>query len=122
MLYAKSVFKAWVNFWRPPGPSSQISLAREGFGQKIFYFFQLPYYVLMSFLFLLISFLVLTPARKMFKMSLVDYFCISTVLGVSFLQALVELGDNARYGILFHPLIMYVVVTSLWRVFILKED
>jgi hypothetical protein len=114
-LYAKSVLKAWINFWRPPGPSNQLSLARYTIGRTIFYI-QTAYYLILYFAVLLISVLSLTPAHSILKLNLFDYFCISVIFAASVLQALIEYGDNPRYGLPFHPLTIYLAIAILSKI------
>ena len=115
ILYGRSVAKAWINFWRPPGPNSQVSLARYSPGNAIFYI-QTAYHLILYSVFLLISFLSVTRARSILKLNLFDYFCISVVLSASVFQALIEYGDNPRYGLPFHPVTIYLAVAVLLRV------
>jgi len=113
-LYLRSVMISWINFWRPPGPSNQVVLARSGYTKIIFYLEALGLAVI-CLIFLILSVLIFTPFRSRLQLTTLDYLCFTIVWSASIIQALMEHGDNARYGLSFHAVTLYVVISTLTR-------
>jgi hypothetical protein len=107
--YARSVFHAWLNFWKAPvlfsGTGTPILIGRC---QRIVY---MP----MNGLFLILSLLVLIRIRTMWFKARFEIFLIGMVLTGSIIQAVFEYGTNARYAVPFQPIICYVDAVLVWK-------
>ncbi len=116
-LYAESVARAWVSFWRAPiyWLPDRLEPAAIGSILEFVWFVERLLLVGINFLFLVIS------AAAIYALIIhrrvghaFDLFVISIVLCASLFQALVEYGENGRYALPFQPLVMLVVFVWLW--------
>lgn len=115
LRYGKSVMKAFAGFWSvKKGPNWEPVRARYPAFSKIVELFGM--FVNLSFFLLMIftvrKFIVSDDRRKVSF----ELVVIVIVLTGAILQALMELGENRRYAIPFHPLIWYVFFASGWDV------
>lgn len=114
--YLKSVFKSWVDFWRVANywrldnfRSATLKIVLD-----IAWIVQHRTFVLINFIFLVITIIYMYKvfAHKKIKNGF-NLMVIGIVLPSSLFQAMVEHGENARYAIVFQPLIFLVVLVWL---------
>ncbi len=117
LLYAQSVAKAWVSYWRAPiywvpdrlHPAAVESiLGVVWFGERL-----LLVGVNLLFLIIAAGYLYALAVGRRFDKAL-DLFLVLLVLAASVLQAMMEYGENGRYALPFQPLVMLVVFLWLW--------
>jgi hypothetical protein len=119
VLYAKSVFRAWVYTWDAPCMyfEAGFKTAREA---KVFTGLLVAHRVvdiLMNFVFLVIALYALYRvirlrntgewAFRLFLMALILTSSVGCAITIS--------GDNGRYEMPFQPWLTYVVIISVWR-------
>jgi len=120
LLYLKGVATGCIRFFKPfwPGRLYGIrpAISKGGILLKsiaaAYTFFQIT----LMLIFLIFPFLLMfsTSFRKEFVQSLEITFIYSLALGTGFLQALVELGENARYKTSVEPL---MICMAIWAAF-----
>jgi 4-amino-4-deoxy-L-arabinose transferase-like glycosyltransferase len=121
VLYSQGVFKAWVRFWSSPNYWKRDKLHPQRLAGLMIAIWWAERVVLLAinFLFLVIVlyFLYQNLFRKHVSNSVLDLLIIAIVISASIIQALTEYGENGRYSIPIQPLVIYVVLVSLWCFF-----
>ncbi len=116
-LYAESVARAWVSFWRAPiyWLPDRLQPAAIGRVLELVWFVERLLLVGINFLFLVISavYIYALIVHRRVEHAF-DLFVISIILCASLFQAMVEYGENGRYALPFQPLVMLVVFLWLW--------
>ena len=116
-LYAESVARAWVSFWRAPiyWLPDRLHPAAIGRVLEFLWFVERLLLVGINFLFLVISAVTMYALIVHRRVAhAFDLFVISIVLCASLFQALVEYGENGRYALPFQPLVMLIVFLWFW--------
>lgn len=117
-LYLKSVFRAWVNFWRASliwypevvRPSWLAVLI-----QQVWCLFK-ALWLFVNFLFVLVvPWWMVRGWRHLSDPQVAALWLLyATVWGLSIVQALFEYGENARYAMPIIPVVLIVTVASRW--------
>ncbi|MGO9569697.1 MAG: hypothetical protein ACLP5H_19370 [Desulfomonilaceae bacterium] len=107
--YARSVFNAWLNFWKAPvlfyvGGGTSLMVARC---QRIIY-------LAANVGFFVFSLLALVRIRTLWSETKFEIFLIAVVITGSIIQAVFEYGTNARFAVPFQPIICYVDAALAW--------
>jgi len=120
ILYARSVLISWIQFWNAPGWWRWPNSNSENFAKWLGYIWRIEKYILIlcNFLFLILSLTILIrffQNRKYtwLKSAPIVPICLSTIaviLSTSIIQALMERGENTRYGVPVQPLITVTIV------------
>ncbi|MFH1226905.1 MAG: glycosyltransferase family 39 protein [Planctomycetota bacterium] len=120
LLYLKSVFKSWARFWSAPlywrteniRPYIFIPILKAtGLAQR-------GALIFVNFIFLLIA--VFYSYKLMFSRLDMPGTYLAIILLIiifSIAQALVEYGENGRYSVSFQSLIIFIVISGVWRRF-----
>jgi 4-amino-4-deoxy-L-arabinose transferase-like glycosyltransferase len=117
-LYLESVRRAWLRFW-----DSKLMLRDEFFHYPqslpaLLSAWRTQKTLLQNLKKMLLPglvwYLVCAVAGRRRRAAEVPLFVLALIGSASLVQALVELGENARYAIPFQPLIIFVVVGLIW--------
>jgi hypothetical protein len=118
LLYLKSVFKAWAQFWDAPCLCFLEGLKFKPLIPTFHYLFLAHRCmdILINFSFLAISLYALCALVRRRKLDGWGFrlLLIAIILAESVGQALVEFAENGRYALPFQPLTAYVVMATLW--------
>jgi hypothetical protein len=113
-LYLSSVWKAWLRFWRVSLMYDSAFLRSPRIAALVpwIWKFQKSLWLVANLLFVLNLPFVALNLFKRHCVGWVEFLSLS-ILAVSFLQALVEYGDNSRYAIPMQPFIALMALYSL---------
>lgn len=119
VLYAQGVSKAWTRFWSSPNywKRDKLHPPRLAILMNAIWWAERIVLLAINLLFLLIVLYSIYQNlfRKHISNSGLDLLIIAIIISTSIIQALIEYGENGRYSIPVQPLIIYVVLVSLWR-------
>ncbi|NSW52427.1 MAG: hypothetical protein HPY85_07980 [Anaerolineae bacterium] len=118
--YLASVAKAWVGFWKVPIYWQLESIPNPLIRQLLqaIWWVERMLQIAANLVFLCLAGYFTYQATRRSLNGLQVKLCQSTllILSASFLQALVELGENPRYGYPTQIIVMWVVVISMWDI------
>ncbi len=120
MLYLRSVAESWASFWAVPLYMDKSKLTIPGAARVVaaVFAFERMFLLMMNFLAIAVSAWVLVRAtlrRLQGTPGLpIPVIIACVILGASVLQALVESGENARYGIPTQSLAVTLVLLAAW--------
>ena len=117
-LYLRNVAEGWVNFWRVPIHWARLDAPLAGIQRGIILFVRVVL-VLVNAAFIGGTLaLILKKVRCRVRMDAFTWLVTGMVWAASILQALVEYGDNTRYSLPTHALVLVMV---MWWGFCLLE-
>ncbi len=128
-LLVEHSVEAWFKFWEPANYwiVDEIKSSNVATTLKFFWYLQFLSWIIIKYLFWIIAichlYMILTgkyQAHLEFNLLL-----IGIVISTSVVQAVVGSGDNHRFSIPFDPLILYVVLVSVWyyaKQFLVKKS
>jgi hypothetical protein len=121
-LFLRSAFEGWINFWKAPviWQVSAFDSQAIGYLYTLLSYFNRALALGANLIFLVISF-GMVVSREIRARLKIDLFTISIIGGVwliSIFQTIFEHGDNPRFLVPQQMMVIYVVVRSLWFLFI----